>query len=437
MKLNELRTDTTVKKWLSNLKPRHNTELAYLQALSAYTENTGMNPYELIAEADQEEVNQIRMRDRKIKDRMINFRSYMMDQGLADFTIRGRMAGIRSFYQSFDIELPKLQGERRKARTREENREIPTKEDLQTVLKICDPLEKAVLLTGVSSGLSSVEIQNITITDFKKGYDPKTEIVTLKIQRTKTGVDFVTFLSPEASRAILEYLDYRSREVKEATPKRIKQLLKQKIVSDNGYLFVLRQIDDSYLQNFDEEIRKLTENAIQKMYRAISSKAKKNTQRGTYNTIRSHNMRKYFNSTLLNAGCDSFHVEYFMGHELDNTRAAYFRASPEKLKEIYQKYVPYLTIQKEANISESPEYVRIKQENQMLQAESVRHVVERSELQELRAEMEKMKEIQDIKRSFKNDYMQFADLDEIREMKSALKQEFEELFKLKEMLRQE
>jgi hypothetical protein len=79
------------------------------------------------------------------------------------------MAGIRSFHQSFDIELPKLQGERRKARTREENREIPTKEDLQTVLKICDPLEKAVLLTGVSSGLSSVEIQNITITDFKKG----------------------------------------------------------------------------------------------------------------------------------------------------------------------------------------------------------------------------------------------------------------------------
>jgi hypothetical protein len=52
MKLNELRKDTTVKKWLSNLKPRDNTELAYLQALSAHTENTDMTPYELIAEAD-------------------------------------------------------------------------------------------------------------------------------------------------------------------------------------------------------------------------------------------------------------------------------------------------------------------------------------------------------------------------------------------------
>ena len=76
---------------------------------------------------------------------------------------------------------------------------------------------------------------------------------------------------------------------------------------------------------------------------------------------------------------------------MDNVRAAYFRANPEKLKEIYAKYVPYLTIQKELNISESPEYIRIKQENQILQAETARHVVERSELQEFRAEMEKMK----------------------------------------------
>ncbi len=51
--------------------------------------------------------------------------------------------------------------------------------------------------------------------------------------------------------------------------------------------------------------------------------------------------------------------------------------------------------------------------------------------------MERMKEVQDIKRSVKNDYMQFADLDEIREMKSALKQELEELFKLKEMFMRE
>jgi len=391
MKLKELQQDSTVKKWLSNLKPKRNTELAYLQALLAYAQYNAMSPKELIAEADKEEANQIRTRDRKIKERLINFRSYMVDQGLADFTIRGRMTGVRSFYQSFEIELPRLQGERRKARTREENRDIPTKEDLQAVLKICDPLEKAVMLTGVSSGLSSIEIQNLTIDQFKKGYDPETGITTLKIQRTKTGVEFVTFISPEASRAIIEYLEYRNREVKAATARRKRQLEKQQIISYEGFLFVLRQVPDEFVKMQDESLRQLTENAIQKLYRSISDKAKKNTKKGAYNIIRSHNMRKYFNSTLLNTGCDSFHVEFFMGHELDNTKAAYFRASPEKLKEIYQKYIPYLTIQKELTIDDSPEFKRLKNENEVLARETAKATVERAEIQNLKLELEEMK----------------------------------------------
>jgi hypothetical protein len=52
-----------------------------------------------------------------------------------------------------------------------------------------------------------------------------------------------------------------------------------------------------------------------------------------------------------------------------------------------------LIIQKELDISESPEYQKIKYENSVLQTETARHVVERSELQELRAEIERMKKI--------------------------------------------
>ena len=81
-----------------------------------------------------------------------------------------------------------------------------------------------------------------------------------------------------------------------------------------------------------------------------------------------------------------------MGHTLDETQAAYFRAKPEELKEIYIKFAPFLAIQKEADVSESPEYLKIKQENQVLQRETVRHVVERSELRDMRAELEKIKE---------------------------------------------
>jgi len=81
-----------------------------------------------------------------------------------------------------------------------------------------------------------------------------------------------------------------------------------------------------------------------------------------------------------------------MGHTLDATKAAYYRANTEQLKETYKNYIPYLTIQKALNISESPEYQSITKENQVLRAETAKQVVERTELQDLRAELEKTKE---------------------------------------------
>jgi hypothetical protein len=111
-----------------------------------------------------------------------------------------------------------------------------------------------------------------------------------------------------------------------------------------------------------------------------------------------------------------------MGHTLDDTRSAYFRASPEKLKEIYRKFVPYLTIQKELDISESPEYQKIKYENSVLQAETARHVVDRSELQELRAEIERMKKINEETGKYQQKVINFDDPMVIEQLKKLLKE---------------
>lgn len=409
MDIHELREDKTVKEWLANLNPSINTEKAYLQGLKGFTEYTKMMPSELKEEAKTEIKAIIDKSDRKLKGYFIGYRAQMKSSGLADYTIKSRMMGVRSFFESFEIDIPKLQGERRRARTRVENDQIPTKEDIQTALKVCDPLEKALMLTGISSGLASNEIRNLTIRDFKKGYDSVTGVTTLNIKRGKTGVSFTTFLSREASNAILEYLNYRDRITRVPSDRREQQLEKQRVISDKGYLFVLRRIDDDFLKTGNEELRKLTENAISSLYSSISEKAKKCAPKGIYNVIRSHTMRKYFNSQLYNAECGEFYIEYWMGHTIDETRAAYFRASPEKMREIYLKFVPYLTVQKEADVSESPEYLRIKHENQVLQVETARHIVERTELQELKADFEKMKKINEDTSKFQQKVINFAD----------------------------
>jgi integrase len=183
-----------------------NTKEAYIQGMQAYLSFMMMTPEELIGEVEGEIRLGILARHRKIKKHLIAFRKHLQDRGLADFTVRSRMTGVISFYNFFEIEFPKLQGDTRKARVLDGNKAVPKKEDLQEVLKVCDPLEKAVMLVGVASGLASNDIRNLTIKQFKYGYDKETGITTLPITREKTGVEFITFLSQETSKAVWEYL---------------------------------------------------------------------------------------------------------------------------------------------------------------------------------------------------------------------------------------
>lgn len=386
MNLTELQEEDNIKEWLINVKATNNTEKSFLQAMKQYTEFTGMTPEELLTQAEDE--MGLPIRRRKLKKHILDFREHLQKQGVYETTVKTRIAAVKSFYGSFEIIPPKIRGES-KPTTKKENDQIPTKEDIQDCLSIADPLEKAIMLAGISSGLSSNEIRNLKLSEFKKGYDPETEITTLELRRGKTGVDFITFFSPEASRAIWEYLAYRDRPLKSRGLIKNGQAEKQR-TNDDSYLFTLKSVPKEYLETHDEELRKLSENAMLKLYRGISEKARKSTQKGCYNYIRSHTMRKYFNSALLNAGCDSFHTEFFMGHQLSDTEAAYFRANPKALKEIYQEYVPYLMIQKELNISESPEFIRLKNENEILARETAKAIVEREEIRRMNTEMHKL-----------------------------------------------
>lgn len=393
MKFDILKNDEKIQDWLDTIAAKPATERIYLKSMYHYTEWICKSPTELYNEAVEDIKAGLLPSERRLKRNIIRYRKHLNDQNLSPLTIRTYMSGVTNFYKAHDIEVPRIPRTELKAQPLEENCEIPKKEDLQEVLKICDPLEKAILLVGASSGLSAIDIVNLKVKNFKEGYDPETGITTLKLRREKTKFAFITFLSPEASRAVWDYINYRNRKHTNGDIERIKQIGKQNVTRDNGYLFICRRVPPEYEISHDEKLRKLEARTLQKIYRTISEESQKSTPRGEWNLIRSHNARKFFNSAMLNAGADSFHTEFFMGHTLDDTRAAYFRANPEKLRDYYQKYIPYLTIQKELDVSESPEYQRIKQENQILQKETARHVVERAELQQFRSELEMMKKI--------------------------------------------
>jgi hypothetical protein len=142
----------------------------------------------------------------------------------------------------------------------------------------------------------------------------------------------------------------------------------------------------------DDSLRKLTVDDVVKLYRFVSERAQKNTPSGDWNVIRSHNMRKYFNSTLRNKGVDASFIEFLMGHSEGRTKEAYYIPNVAELKSQYLKVASYLTIAKDLDISASPEFKRIKEENELLIVETERVHVERSEYAALKEELKALRD---------------------------------------------
>ncbi|WP_370576077.1 tyrosine-type recombinase/integrase [Methanomethylovorans sp.] len=415
MKQPEIRKDTIITTFFEMLSLKPATIQSYTNAMSAYTEYVGKNPQELLDEANAEVKAGKTLSERAMKKHILGFKKHLNDKQLAPTSISLYTAAVISFYKCYDLEIPRLPRAKMKVRPLEEHDIIPVREELQELLKVLDPLEKAVVLVGCSSGLSANEVIRLTVRQFKKGYDKDTGVTTIKMRRGKSGVDFITFFSPEASLAILDYLKYRERSDAGCKGFRKLQLKKQRVFSDDNVLFIRKNIDDRFLETYDEKYRMFDRRGFIRLYQRMSAKAGMSSPDGEWNVVRAHNMRKFYNSAMLNAGADSFFVEYTMGHALDGTKSAYFRASPDKLKDIYMRYVPYLTIAKEMNIADDPEYQRIAQENHAFAAAHGRLEIA-SELshrkqQEQQREIEKLREDIEMLRLLTSSYKRLEEED--------------------------
>ncbi|HWR25188.1 MAG TPA: tyrosine-type recombinase/integrase [Methanosarcina sp.] len=354
----------------------------------------------MIEEAEAEIKAGKLMREQKIDSYLPEFREMLENKKLAPLTVRGRMTGVSSFYKSNGIPLPLLPRSTMKAKPELKRRAIPSKEDLQHILKFCDPLEEAIILVGVSSGLSVSDIINLKARDFYTGYDAETGITQIHLRRQKTDVEFTTFFTPEASKAVWDYLNYRAREGKVEDEGRKKQLEKQRLLFDKSgkpldycYLFITRTVLDTYLnaniKPIDrEKIRQLSEKTVMSMYRQVCEEANASAPKGEWNVIRSHNLRRYFNSALLNAGAQLYMVDYMVGHQLDATHDAYYRNNPASLKVDYKKYIPYLTINKETDEELMQKYEEEVKKTKALETDVIKMAVERSELQDVKEQLE-------------------------------------------------
>ena len=289
------------------------TKKGYDSALRLYEDFQGESIEKLFKEARNEENKRIPLKYRKIKKRLIEFRSYLLNSNLSPNTSKTYFSKVKTFYLHFEFELPHLPQAKYDKIYETNYLDLPTKEHIHEALLISPIDLKAVILFMSSSGTAKAETLSLTVEHFINGtqdyhhggsiefiletLDKKNNVVpTFYLKRIKTDKYYYTFCSPEASSHIVKYLKTREN-----------LKLEDKLFDFTSSLLLTRfqEINDKMDWGF----------------------------KGKYRFFRSHTLRKFHAS---NIGLSAEYIDSLQGRSKNEVHETYIKTNPKKLKEIYK-----------------------------------------------------------------------------------------------------
>ena len=305
-------SEELLKRFCSNRNIKYSTLKSYRSAIAKYEFFQDMDMGSLMDEAIVEEDEGISLKNRKIKSRLLDFRSFLLDSGLAISTVRTYFSRIKTFYRHFEIELPYLNEIKFDEEYLSSYFDLPTRGDIRNVCSISSNAFRALVLFISSSGCAKAETLSLTVGDFVKASDDyhdggsiddvlncligRRDIVpAFYLKRIKTNKFYYAFCSPEASHHIVKYL------------------ISRKGLSLDDRLFDFT--DSSLIYSFKKVNDKLNMGFV-----------------GHYRFFRSHALRKFHAS---NIGLSADIVDELQGRGKTRVREAYMKTNPIKLKEIY------------------------------------------------------------------------------------------------------
>ena len=340
-----------------NLQP--GTMRAYKNAINRYIESQGIHLKELLEEAEQEEEEGIRLKNRTLKKRLIIHRNYLINEkDYSTVTLKKAMTFIRTIYHHYEIEIPNIPKLNEKNVKKYEAiyyDDLPSKELIAEAISISKPLMKSIILFISSSGCARKEVMSLTIGDFMRATSDyhncadvysfidemkhQDNIVpTFKLKRNKVNKYYYTFCSPEAVNAIIGYLNSRTDKL---TPE--------------SKLFNIHQ---NYLS-----VR------FARLNRQLGGYKK-----GAFNIMRMHMLRKFHASNLARGenGLTLDEIDSLQGRSKDIVQSSYFYDDPNELKKKYIANMDKVMINVDIKTLtiDSPEVLALKKEAEKLKEEN-------------------------------------------------------------------
>ena len=384
-----LKEDPQIIEFLLNRNLKPHSEYQYLKRIKQYCQYTQLTPTELIEEAINEEEQGIRKPNRKIKKYMIGYINKLKNENKSPNYITTGITIIKTFYNEFEIELPRVRCNIKEQKELVTTTDIPTKEDIKKIVKYANIKYHAIILLMMSSGMGSSEIRHITLKDYIASlnitdlddfsidslmeilHKKEKEVPTWSIRRYKTKMPYITFSSPESVKHINEYIEDRYSQ---------------------NYPFT--SIDD-YL--FETKGKHMQRKTISTYFRRLNDTA----GMGYYKRqrfLRAHALRNFFASTLKNNGFDSLDSEWLIGHNIKSITDAYIKPNIHYLKMRYMDILPYLSIEEvKTRTVESDEYRELKEQYKKDSQKKS------AEIENLTEKLEKLERRQELTEKLVND----------------------------------
>jgi integrase len=320
----------------------------------------------------REEYDRLLERDPKlIQMDMIRFITHMKKKNNGSSTIHSYISGLNKFFIMNDVlslnwkKIKSFAPEREKvAEDRPYNHD-----EIKKLLDITTPRNKALILIMSSAGLRVGGIPGLRVKDLIPIDDYG--IYRINVYAKSKGSSYFTFCTPECRSAIDSYLDWRRRSGERIT--------------DDSPVFCIEY--NAYDNRLTRTIKPCTANAIthtiDKLLRAIGMRGVgiENQEHKRREIMRSHGLRKFFETNAFKAGMDHIYIRRLMGQE-SGLEDAYLKLSEEELLEGDSKHVGYVGIIDQLTISNEN---RVMREN----------VVLKSEVSEIRQALDEWKQFKD------------------------------------------
>lgn len=340
-----------IENWLSQIAYSHsnseNTRTAYIHNLQKFLDNIGKTPDQILSEYDNLDEKQFK---RFYSTQLISYLVKLQKEGYSPATQQIAVNAIKSFFKYNNLPLNYIATGRKFVTYH--NRDI-RKEEIEEIIKIAEPREKAFYVLMAQSGLRPNEICNLKIENLEKLLDENTPIPCLiKINQDQTKgeySEYFTFTGKESIYYLKEYL------------KRRKQPL-----NPDEHLFTKEDnktaIDTDLMSHmFRRTVTKLKDQKILD----FKNKAGDKTNR---NELRLYNLRKYFRNHAGEAGT---FINFWMGHSL-GVDDHYFskdisEENIEKHRKIYaEQAMPTLRLESKTPNQNENTITKLEQENKEL-----------------------------------------------------------------------